>query len=351
MRKSLTVFCLLIFAWGLSAVAAEPALRSSDVLAKGTPSEDARLKPLRTLRDAYHPWNPPATKAGWDKESQAIRERVLVSNGLWPLPPATPLHATIHGRIERDDYTIEKVFFQSYPGVYVTGNLYRPKKISGKVPGILCPYGHWEHGRFYEASEKEAKSQIEQGAEKFPAGAKYPLQARMAGLARMGCIAFQYDMVGRADFMQIGHGAGFADIEGELRLQNAMGLQTYDSIRALDFLLSIPEVDASRIGVTGDSGGGTQTFMLCAVDSRPQAAFPAVMVSTGMQGGCTCENCSYLRIGINNIALAALCAPRPMAMSGANDWTIEIETKGLPELRQIYGLFGKPDSVHAKAYP
>jgi hypothetical protein len=79
-------------------------------------------------------------------------------------------------------------------------------------------------------------------------------------------------------------------------------------------------------------------------------AFPAVMVSTDMQGGCICENCSYLRIGINNIALTAPFAPRPLAMSGADDWTINIETSGLPELRRIWDLYGKPDFVHAKTY-
>src|ERR1051325_815746 len=100
-----------------------------------------------------------------------------------------------------------------------------------------------------------------------------------------------------------------------------MGLQTWNSIRALDFVTSLPDVDASRIGVPGASGGGTQTFILCAVDPRPTVAFPAVMVSTAMQGGCTCENCSLLRVGTGNIELAALMAPRPLGMSGADDWT------------------------------
>src|SRR5207247_6713041 len=102
-----------------------------------------------------------------------------------------------------------------------------------------------------------------------------------------------------------------------------MGLQTYNSIRSLDFLLSLPDVDASRIGVTGASGGGTQTFILCAIDDRPAAAFPAVMVSTDMQGGCICENCSGLRVGLGNIDLAAVFAPKPLGMSAAKDWTWE----------------------------
>jgi dienelactone hydrolase len=130
-----------------------------------------------------------------------------------------------------------------------------------------------------------------------------------------------------------------------------MGLQTFNSIRALDFLVSLPDVDPERIGVTGASGGGTQTFILCAIDDRPAAAFPAVMVSTGMQGGCICENCSYLRVGTGNIELAGLFAPKPLGMSGADDWTRDIETKGLPELKALYKLYGAEGNVMAKCFP
>ncbi len=148
-------------------------------------------------------------------------------------------------------------------------------------------------------------------------------------------------MVGTADSLAIVHRQGFTDAEAELRLQNFMGLQTFNSIRALDFLLSLPDVDPARIGVTGASGGGTQTFILCGIDDRPAAAFPAVMVGTAMQGGCVCENASYLRIGTGNVELAGLMAPRPLGMSGADDWTVAIETKGLPELRVLYKLLAR----------
>jgi Acetyl xylan esterase (AXE1) len=161
---------------------------------------------------------------------------------------------------------------------------------------------------------------------------------------------FFYDMVGVADSQPIGHRQGFLDVQAELRLQNFMGLQTWNSIRALDFLLSLPDVDPQRIGVTGASGGGTQTFILCAIDDRPAAAFPAVMVSTAMQGGCICENCSYLRIGTGNIELAGLFAPNPLGMSAANDWTKDLERKGLPELKALYKLYGAEDNVMGKAH-
>jgi dienelactone hydrolase len=205
------------------------------------------------------------------------------------MPRRNPIRATIHGLIDRGDYTVEKVFFASHPGHYVTGNLYRPREVDGRVPGILCPHGHWANGRFYDAGEKKAGQQIAKGAEETMAGARYPVQARMAQLARMGCIVFHYDMVGYADSQPIKHASGFTDVEAGLRLQNAMGLQTFNSLCALDFLLSLPEVDPERVGVTGSSGGGTQTFMVCALDPRPAVAFPAVMVSTAMQGGCVCR--------------------------------------------------------------
>jgi dienelactone hydrolase len=303
-----------------------------------------------TLND-YFPMTPSVNRQSWETRRQELREQVLVATGLWPTPEKTPLQPVVHGKIERDDYTIEKVFFASYPGHYVSGNLYRPKATNGKRPGVLCPHGHWANGRFYDAGEKAGQAQIDQGAEKTMESARYPLQARCAQLARMGCVVFHYDMVGNADSQQIKHREGFTDAQAELRLQSFLGLQTYNSIRALDFLLSLPDVDPKRIGVTGASGGGTQTFILCAVDNRPTVAFPAVMVSTAMQGGCVCENCSYLRRGTGNIELAALFAPKPLGMSGANDWTIDIERKGLPELKTTYRLYDAEDRVMARCFP
>jgi hypothetical protein len=318
--------------------------------------KDSRLGKPKDL-NGYFPMKVPASKEEWEKRRKELREQVLVALGLWPMPPKTPLNPVIYGKIDRDEYTIEKVFFASYPGHYVSGNLYRPKASGGSNPpgekhaAVLSPHGHWPNGRFFERGDKEAQAEIANGAEKTMEGARYPLQARCAQLARMGCVVFHYDMVGNADSQQIEHRKGFTDTEAELRLQSFMGLQAWNSIRALDFLSSLPDVDPKRIGVTGASGGGTQTFILCAIDDRPAAAFPAVMVSTAMQGGCVCENCSYLRQDTGNIELAALFAPKPLGMSGAHDWTIDIETKGLPELKALYKLYGAEDRVMAKCFP
>jgi hypothetical protein len=330
------------------------AARPDRLFAEGEFPADSRFGASRNLRDKYHPWVAPKTIKEWNAESARVRLQLKVATGLWPAWPRGPIQAVIHSRVDRGDYTVEKVYFSSLAGHYVTGSLYRPKPetpTSKRRPGILCPHGHWSEGRFYDAGADKAADQLKRGAETFEAGARYPLQARMVQLARMGCVVFHYDMVGYADSRALPHRSGFGDVGAVLRLQNLMGLQTFNSIRALDFLESLPDVDRKRIAVTGASGGGTQTFMLCALDTRPSVAFPAVMVSTGMQGGCVCENCCFLRTGINNITIAALFAPRPMALSGANDWTIDIETKGLPELKAVYGLYGKADLIDAKCYP
>jgi len=315
-------------------------------------TKDSRLGRKRGIYDPYHPWTPPATLEEWKVEQERIRHQILVACGLWPMPEREPLEATIHGRADFGDYTIEKVFFTTAPGVCVTGELFRPKKIDGKAPAVLCPHGHWPDGRFYDASAGEAQNSINTGGEQFLSGARSPMQARAVQLARMGCVTFFYDMIGYADQGPLPHrGGAFADAKASLWLQNKLGLQTWNSIRALDFVTSLPDVDPARIGVTGASGGGTQTMLLCAIDPRPTVSFPAVMVSTGMQGGCICENSDLLRIGLNNVAIAAAFAPRPQSMSGADDWTIHIETRGLPELKHVYGLYGAADKVDARCFP
>ncbi len=343
------------------AIAADPSNGVADAL-----PADPRLGPLKDL-NGYFPFEPSKSPEEWQRRAEYVRRQILVAAGLWPMPIKRDIQAHVHGRVDRDEYSVERVSFESSPGLYVTGSLYRPREKSGPLPAVLCPHGHWPGGRFHDHGENRVKSEIEAGAEKFPRGGRYPLQARCVQLARMGCLVFHYDMLGYADstpfsyelvhrfakqreHMSDAMNWGLFSAQAELRLVNVLGLQTWNSIRALDWICSLEEVDVNRIGVTGASGGGTQTFLLAAVDERPAAAFPAVMVSTAMQGGCTCENACYLRIDTGNIEFAALCAPRPLGMSAANDWTQELETKGLPELKQQYRLLGAPDAVVGKHF-
>jgi len=344
----------------LAGVSREVNAENLRVLPPGKVPNDRRLGRLKELSGDYFPFIVPKSRQKWEQRSDDLKRRVLVATGLWPMPEKTPLNPVIHGRVERDDFTVDKVYFESLPGHFVTGLLFKPKQIEGRLPGVLCPHGHG--GRLQDYGEKGIRRQIVQGAERFEASGRFPKLARCAQLARMGCVTFIFDMVGYVDSVQIprqvAHGFrkqrpdfdtkenwGFYATQAELRLQSIMGLQTWNSIRALDFLCGLPEVDPKRIGVTGGSGGGTQTILLCAIDSRPAVAFPNGMVSTDMQGGCTCENCSLLRIGTGNVELAALFAPRPQGMTAANDWTKEMMTKGYPELKQLYAMLGAERNV------
>ena len=256
----------------------------------------------------------PTDRRQWEARREQVRRRILVSTGLYPLWEKTPLKPQVYGRMEREGYTVEKVVLETLPGFYLSGNLYRPAKIEGKVPAILNPHGHWEEGRV-----------------------NADVQARCATQARMGAIAFQYDMVGYADSKPFGH--AFLDDELLGLGLNLPGLQLWNSIRALDWLLSLPEVDPERIACTGESGGGTQTFLLAAVDDRVRVSAPVCMVSHHFQGGCSCENAAGLRIGTDNVEFAALFAPKPQILIGATgDWTSQILQQGAPEIRAAYRL-------------
>jgi hypothetical protein len=343
-------------------------LVQSHLAAQQNPT-DARHQPLRDL-NGYFPMQSPTNTAEWVFRREHVRRQILVSQGLWPLPQKTPLQATVHSQQEMDGYSMAKVYFQSMPGFYVTGSLYRPlqsQSSTGKFPAVLCPHGHWPQGRFYDAPASKIKEQLTTGAEKFSQGGRNPIQARCVHLARLGCVVFAYDMIGYADSQQISYDLahrfakqrpemnhptdwGFFSPQAESHLQNIMGLQTWNSIRSLDFLLTLPDVDQQRIAVTGASGGGTQTFILSAIDPRVRVSMPAVMVSTAMQGGCTCENACLLRVGQGNIEFAALFAPKPLGLTAANDWTVEMKTKGYPQLQQLFDMLGKPEHLHLEAH-
>lgn len=271
------------------------------------------------------------TKEAWLARAAELRQQILVSAGLWPMPAKQPIKATIFGKLDRGDHTVEKVYFESYPGFYVTGNLYRPKNATGKLPAVLCPHGHWAYGRLENQPNHSGP-------------------ARAISFARQGYMAFSYDMVGYNDSSTITHQFANHNATGVEALWgiNLLGLQLWNSIRVVDFLTSLPEVDASRIACTGESGGGTQTFLLAAVDERINLSAPVNMVSFLMQGGSLCENAPNLRIDTNNVELASLMAPRPMMMvSATGDWTRNTMTSEFPAVRSIYRLFGAEKNLTA----
>jgi hypothetical protein len=200
-------------------------------------------------------------------------------------------------------------------------------------------------------TEADFQKDLAAGAEKTREGSRSPLQACCANLAQMGCIAFQWDLVGYCDSKPIKHQEGFTDPEAVQRCQSFMGLQTWNSIRTLDFVTSLPDVDPSRIACTGASSGGTQTIQLSVTEKdRLAGVFPAVMVSMNMQGGCVCENEPLLRVLTDNVELASLFAPKPQAAAAANDWTVDFETRGLPEMKKIYGFYNEAENISGKHF-
>ena len=243
---------------------------------------DLRDGPLKDL-NGYFPFTPPTDAATWTSERAAIRNRLQVALGLLPMPTRTPLNAVIHGKIDGGEYTIEKVYFESAPGLFVTGNLYRPKQITGKAPVVLFAHGHWKDARFLVQDADYVRKEIATGQETFTEGGKSRFQSLCVQLARMGCVVWQWDMLGDSDSQQLSRQLvhsfakqrpemnttenwGLFSPQAETHLQSIMGLQTWNAVRSLDFLLELPEVDPQRVAITGASGGGTQTAVLhCAL--------------------------------------------------------------------------------------
>ena len=279
----------------------------------------------RTLDDKLIA-RPPASLAEWQRRATYLREHILASAGLLPMPEKPPLRAHVFGERRHGDYSVHKVYFESLPGFYVTGNLYRPTG-AGPFPAILSPHGHWPYGRL----------------ENTPVAS---VPGRAINLAQQGFVVFSYDMIGYNDSSRLTH--TFGGKREALWGLSLAGLQLWNSIRSVDFLESLPEVDRNRIGATGASGGGTQTFLLAAVDERIKVAAPVNMISLHFQGGCLCENLPGLRLGTNNVELAAAIAPRPLLMvSATGDWTKDTMQVEYPAMRAFYALFDAESRVHA----
>jgi hypothetical protein len=285
----------------------------------------AQRKPYRTLNDTF---TAPhfTSSADWNVRAAHIRELILASAGLLPMPERTPLRANISGEITRADYRVSKVYFESLPGFFVTGNLYRPLG-EGPFPAIYSPHGHWAYGRL----ENSAVASV---------------PGRAINLARQGFVVFTPDMIGYNDSLQLEHRL-FGGPREKLWGLSIAGLQLWNGIRGLDFLESLPYVRRDAIGATGASGGGTQVFLLAAVDDRVAVAAPVNMISLHMQGGCLCENQPGLRLETNNVEIAATIAPRPLLMvSATGDWTVNTMEREYPAVRAIYALLGAADRVH-----
>jgi len=288
------------------------------------PAEDSRN--VNVIEMETH-FAPPVfqTRAAWEIRAAHLRKQIQFAAGLLPMPEKQPIHAEVFGHLERKGYSVEKVLLETMPGFYLGGNLYRPTGKTGRFPAIVSPHGHWAYGRLENSSVAS-------------------VPGRCINLARQGYVVFSYDMVGYDDTIQMPHVA--TGKREQLWGFGLLGMQLWDSIRAVDFLASLADVDPTRIGATGASGGATQILMLQAVDDRIKFSSPVNMISSIYQGGSPCENAPLLRVGTNNMEIAALMAPRPMLMvSTTQDWTKNTPRVEYPALQAMYRLYDKEVNV------
>jgi uncharacterized protein len=262
------------------------------------------------------------SRKDWENHADSMKAQIRKGMELAVFPSRTAMNPRFRNKKIMDGYTVESVVFESLPGFFVTGNLYRPtgnlKKKSLAV--ILCPHGHFDDPKDYGRFTKD-------------------MQTRCASFAKMGSVVFAYDMVGWGESVQLSH-----------EFPKVLPFQTWNSIRVIDFLLTLPEADPTRIAVTGASGGGTQTFLVTALDERIKVSIPVVMVSSHFFGGCTCESGMPIHKNGNtvytNAEIACLAAPRPLlVISNGSDWTKNNETVEYPFAKSIYKFYGKESDV------
>lgn len=302
----------MCYALGIAVGVAQPNPARPDLCQGAFYTEAQGAEALRAASGTHH------DRASWETRAAQIRQGIRDGMNLPETPRFAPLQPIRHGLRRLNGYTVENVTFESLPGFYVTGNLYRPLRSSGKQAAVLCPHGH--------APKEDARFQEQ-------------TQQRCATMARMGAVVFVYDMLGYGDSKQCSH-----------KIPEALKLQILNGIRALDFLTSLPDVDANRIAVSGESGGGTQTFLLTALDSRVKVSVPVVMVSAHFFGGCVCESGMPIHKRpthqTSNVEIAALAAPRPLLLiSDGKDWTKNTPDVEFPYIQTVYAYYKASSQV------
>jgi cyanophycinase len=290
--------------------------------------EDARVLSEQFLDGAK-------TRAEWEKRLPRLRREYLDMLGLWPLPEKTPLDAKVTGNVERSEVVIEKLHYQSRPGLYVTGNLYRPKTVSGKLPAILYVCGHSGRGRD---------------------GNKTAFQDHGMWFARNGYVCLIVDTLQLGEVGGKHHGTyNLGRWWWHSFAYTPAGVECWNGVRGIDYLVSRPDVDAERIGVTGISGGGASTVWIAAADERVKVAVPVSGMSDlqsyvsnkVINGHC---DCMFL---VNTYrwewtTIAALVAPRPMLFANSDNDSIfpmDGNRRIIAKLRQVYKMYDKPDLV------
>ncbi len=264
-----------------------------------------------------------SNKNEWKERAEKIRNQIRKGAELDKIPQSEwnyPIKITHGKKYQMMGYTIENIGLELKPGYFVYGNIYVPDSITGKVPVVLNPHGHWfvgaDYGRF-----------------------RPDMQYRCSAFAKMGAIAICWDMYGTGE-----------DVAHKHHSPEALTMQTFNTLRILDYISSLPQTDPDKIIITGASGGGTQTFIAAALDDRFDISIPTVMVSAYFYGGCICESGKPIHKSANfetdNVEIAACFAPKPMLIiSDGNDWTKNVPDVEFPYIQNIYKMFGAENNV------
>lgn len=265
-------------------------------------------------------------RSEWEIRRNTLKNCLPGAVRLAPVPKAPGTAPVLTKKRKMDGYTVQNIALEVLPGVYVCGSLYEPSKIKGKIPVVLCPNGHFANGRYNK-----------------------DVQIRCAGLARMGAVAVSYDL--------FAWGESALQFQPEMHRKSlANTMQALNSIRLLDYLLSLDYTDPDRVGITGGSGGGSHSILMGALDDRIDVSVPVVMMSAIHYGGCPCESGNPIHLcagGTNNVELAGLFVPKPqLIISDGGDWTANVPELEFPFLKRIYNFYGEDapvENVHLES--
>jgi dienelactone hydrolase len=287
----------------------------------------------RQARNAGRPEPAPATLDGWNRRLATVRERLWRSFGRMPKTPC-PLDPEVLGVLRRDGYAIERLTFQSRPGVRVTANIYRPDPVQGPYPGVVSVHGHWSWARIDPH-----------------------VQPRCIGLAKLGYVVLCLDTFGAGErAIEPGPGTYHGALVGASLWPVGtplIGLQVHDNRRAVDYLVSRPEVDPARLAITGASGGGNQSFYAGATDERLAAVIPVCGIGTYdaylTTACCVCElnlgGAAYATTG----DLLAMIAPRALLVINATrdalQFSVGEAAKSIAYARERFRLLGHEDKI------
>lgn len=322
---SFLVVCLIDGARTVSAWSAEPAL--------------AEYFRVETARIEARPLAGISSADAWKAHRLGLQRQAMEMLGLWPTPPRTDLHATVTGTVEQPDFLIEKLHFQSRPGLYVTANLYRPKAAQGRLPAVLYVCGH---------------AKVEKDGVIY--GCKAHYQHHAAWYAANGFICLVVDTLQLGEVPGLHHGT-YRENEWwwHSRGYTPAGVEAWNGVRAIDYLCSRPDVDPAKIGVTGRSGGGATSWWLGAIDDRLAAVAPVAgitdlrdhVVDGVVQGHC---DCMYFvnTYRWNYDTLAALVAPKPLLVENTDKdpiFPLDGVKRIYSTLERVYGYYGASDRL------